>query len=113
MDCLSASKLRPTCTHACTPSSLPPPPSPHLRRERGLEALGDPALQMPGRFLHLTAEDMRLRDVPDVLADYALLYASHASLADAAAGPSGGAAGAGAGAGSVGAGSTGRPSTPA
>lgn len=70
---------------------------------------------MPGRFLHLTADDLRLRDVPEVLADYALLYASHASLADSAAASGGGGGGGagGAGGGSVGAGSGSRPATPA
>jgi thiamine monophosphate synthase len=62
---------------------------------------------MPGRFMHLSAEDMRLRDVPDVLADYQLLYASHASIADAA--PA--AAAAAAAAPAVASGS--RPATPA
>lgn len=75
-------------------------------RTQGPDALADPGVQMPGRYLHLSAQDMRLRDVPDVLADYQLLYASHASLADA--GPAGGAA-AGAGGGS---GDATRPATP-
>ena len=32
----------------------------------------DPLL-MPGRFLHLTAEELRMREVPEVLTDYQLL----------------------------------------
>jgi hypothetical protein len=60
------------------------------RRERGPEALSDPALQLPGRFMHLSPQDLRMREVPEVLADYQLLYCTHASIADAA-----GAAGAG------------------
>ena len=71
-----------------------------LCRERGADALADAGLQMPGRFMHLSAEDMRLRDVPDVLADYQLLYASHASIADAPAA-------------AIAAGSASRPATPA
>ena len=39
-------------------------------------------LQVPGRYLHINAEDLRLGEVPEVLADYAVLYASHASLAE-------------------------------
>lgn len=46
--------------------------------------------------MHLSAEDMRLRDVPDVLADYQLLFASHASLADVGVGSGGGGSGSGA-----------------
>lgn len=49
-------------------------------RERGVEALLAQQQQapaaMPGRFLHLAAEDLRMREVPDVLADYQLLLAS-------------------------------------
>lgn len=56
-------------------------------RERGLEALAEPGLQMPGRFMHLAAEELRMREVPEVLADYQFLYASHASLAGTAAAP--------------------------
>ncbi|KAL4458993.1 hypothetical protein ABPG75_013858 [Micractinium tetrahymenae] len=58
-----------------------------LLRERGPDALAEPGLQMPGRFMHLPAEELRMREVPEVLADYQFLYASHASLAGAAAGP--------------------------
>ena len=76
-----------------------------LCRERGADALADAGLQMPGRYMHLSAEDMRLRDVPDVLADYQLLYASHASMADAV--PTAATAAAAA------AGSGSRPATPA
>ncbi|KAI3436230.1 hypothetical protein D9Q98_002284 [Chlorella vulgaris] len=53
-----------------------------LLRERGVEALAEPGLQLPGRYMHLSAEDLRMREVPQVLADYQLLYVSHASLAD-------------------------------
>lgn len=77
-------------------------------REQGLEALADAALQMPGRYLHLSPDDMRLRDVPDVLADYQLLFASHASIAQLqAAAPAMPPAGVTAG------GGTSRPATPA
>jgi hypothetical protein len=47
-----------------------------------VEALAEPGLQLPGRYMHLSAEDLRMREVPQVLADYQLLYVSHASLAD-------------------------------
>ncbi len=60
---------------------------------------------MPGRYMHLSAEDLRLREVPDVLADYQMLYATHASMAEqagAAAAAAGGSSGSGA-----------RPVTPA
>lgn len=60
---------------------------------------------MPGRYMHLSAEDLRLREVPDVLADYQMLYATHASMAEQA-----GAAAAAAGGSS---GSSARPVTPA
>ncbi len=33
---------------------------------------GDPLL-MPGRFLHLSAEELRMREVPEILTDYQLL----------------------------------------
>lgn len=42
---------------------------------------------MPGRFMHLPAEELRMREVPEVLADYQFLVASHASLVGAAAEP--------------------------
>ncbi|KAL4431596.1 hypothetical protein ABPG77_001438 [Micractinium sp. CCAP 211/92] len=75
-----------------------------LLRERGPDALSDPGLQMPGRFMHLPAEELRMREVPEVLADYQFLYASHASLAGAAAGPGQPAA--------AGGGAPSRPATP-
>ena len=52
------------------------------RRERGVEALSDPALEVPGRYLHLAAEDLRMREVRLVLSDYQVLLASNASLAE-------------------------------
>ncbi|PRW60075.1 rab9 effector with kelch motifs [Chlorella sorokiniana] len=73
-------------------------------RVRGPDALADPSLQMPGRYMHLSAEDLRLREVPDVLADYQMLYASHASMAEQAGSGTAAAGGAGSGA---------RPATPA
>ena len=87
------------------------PPLPHcaappFRRVRGPEALADPSLQMPGRYMHLSAEDLRLREVPEVLADYQVLYATHASMAEQAGAMAAGPGGSG---GSSGA----RPATPA
>lgn len=76
----------------------------HSHRARGPEALADPSLHMPGRYMHLSAEDLRLREVPDVLADYQMLYATHASMAEQA--------GAAAAAAAAGGGSGARPATP-
>lgn len=45
--------------------------------------LSNDLLMMPGRFLHLPAEELRMREVPEVLADYQLLLASQAPDSDA------------------------------
>lgn len=42
----------------------------------GPEALCSTDLGLPGRFLHFTANDVRLRDVADVLEDYRVLLAA-------------------------------------
>lgn len=90
--------------HASSIRPLPHGAALLFRRVRGPDALADPSLQMPGRYMHLSAEDLRLREVPEVLADYQMLYATHASMAEQA-----GAVAPGAGGGGIGA----RPATPA
>ncbi len=47
-------------------------------RERGVEALSAGGVEMPGRFLHLGFEDLRMRDVAPLLADYRALLAATA-----------------------------------